>query len=299
MLDIEKQLIEGNLKYHLKINQELENLNSSGNIPKYPVLILTCMDSRIDVHRIFQLEPGDVFVLRNAGNLCSKDSLRSILFSIYQYNIKYVVVLGHLECGMSKVNLIEFKKKIPSEYFTYPAKGASDLIREIREFFKPFINEINNIKRQIEILQKLQVHNPELKIFGMLYDVESGWVLEYDLFKKFTSTKNLRTDYKAIIREKQFQFIDFLESIEEEIVNDKNIKEVAQELEPKEQEEELSEVVLNEDNMISNTNLDQEIRVPFVFTKIRIPKIRFHGVKIYTPKISLKKSVLNFKVKTS
>ncbi|MFW9897589.1 MAG: carbonic anhydrase [Candidatus Thorarchaeota archaeon] len=290
MLDIERLLVEGNLKYYLKINQESENLETSGKFPRYPVLILTCMDSRIDIHRIFQLEPGDVFVLRNAGNLSTQDSLRSILIAIYQYDIKFIVVLGHLNCGMTKVNLLELKKKIPYEYFPHAAKGTSDLFGEIKEFFKPFIDEIKNIKRQIGILQKLRVHNPELKILGMLYDVGSGWVLEYDLIKKISSMKDLKMQYKSLLKEKQFQFIDFLESVEEEIVNDKDMKEVTQEQDFDEQEEELSKVVLNEDNMIQSNAFNQEFRAPFVFPKIRVPKITFQRVKIYTPKISRKKS---------
>ena len=81
--DIEKTLIEGNLRFQWKITQDLENLEVEEKIPKYPVLILTCMDPKIDIHRIFQLKPGDVFVLRNAGNVYTQDMLRSILISIF------------------------------------------------------------------------------------------------------------------------------------------------------------------------------------------------------------------------
>ncbi|MFW9785498.1 MAG: carbonic anhydrase, partial [Candidatus Heimdallarchaeota archaeon] len=67
-IDMEKILIEGNLKFKRKILEDLESIEVERKVPRYPVLILTCMDPRIDVHRIFQLKPGDVFVLRNAGN---------------------------------------------------------------------------------------------------------------------------------------------------------------------------------------------------------------------------------------
>ena len=137
-IDIEKVLINGNLRYQRKISQGLENLEVNDKIPKYPVLILTCFDPRIDVHRIFQLNPGDIFVLRNAGNLYTQDTLRSILLTIYQYNIKYIIILGHLDCYMTKIKLLELKQKIPYEFFSYKSRENSDLFSEVRDFFKPF-----------------------------------------------------------------------------------------------------------------------------------------------------------------
>ena len=135
MSDIERMLIEGNLRFQLKITQELENIETKTKRPRYPVLILTCMDPRIDIHRIFQLDPGDVFVIRNAGNLSNQNSLRSILLAIYQYNIKYIIILGHLDCGMTKINLLELKKNVPYEFLPYSSKRNSDLFTETKEFF--------------------------------------------------------------------------------------------------------------------------------------------------------------------
>ncbi|KKK78408.1 hypothetical protein LCGC14_2843880, partial [marine sediment metagenome] len=217
MLDIKRMLIEGNLRFHLKINQDLENIETKIKLPRYPVLILTCMDPRIDIHRIFQLDPGDVFVLRNAGNLCSQDSLRSILLAIYQYNIKYIIILGHLDCGMTKINLLELKRNVPYEFLPNTSNETLDLFAETRELFKPFNDELRNIKQQMETLHRLQLHNQEVKILGMLYDVETGWVLEYERFKEIVSIENFRNHYKTILREKQYQFIDFLKTIEDEI----------------------------------------------------------------------------------
>ena len=82
MEDIIERLINGNNRYQWEILQENENIEKDHTIPKIPLLILTCMDSRIDVHRIFQLKPGDALVLRNAGNQYTEDVLRSILIAI-------------------------------------------------------------------------------------------------------------------------------------------------------------------------------------------------------------------------
>jgi len=74
--DIENQILEGNFRFQGKITQDLESVEIRSKYPKFPLLILTCMDPRIDVNRIFQLTPGDAFVLRNAGNYYSRDMLQ-------------------------------------------------------------------------------------------------------------------------------------------------------------------------------------------------------------------------------
>jgi len=284
MSDIERMLIEGNLRFHLKIIQDLENIETKSKLPRYPVLILTCMDPRIDVHRVFQLDPGDVFVLRNAGNLCSQDSLRSILLAIYQYNIKYIIILGHLDCGMTKINLLELKMKVPREFLPYTSKQTLDLFIETRKFFQPFIDELRNVKEQIKILQKTQVHNPEIKILGMLYDVETGWVLEYNSFEEFASIEDFRENYKTILREKQFQFIDFLETIEDEIINAEDLDKMKREKEPNEAEEIFIDTVLNNNVEVPTDIQNQNLNSSTILTKIQVPKINFPKVKIHIPK---------------
>ena len=291
MIDNIKDIfLNGNYRYRLRILKELEKVEPEEKIPKYPVLILTCMDPRIDVHRIFQLDPGDVFVLRNAGNLCNQESLRSILLAIYQYNIKYIIILGHLDCGMTKINLLELKQKVPHEFLPYTSKQTLDLFIETRKFFQPFIDELRNVKEQIKILQKIQVHKPEVKILGMLYDVETGWVLEYDRFKELAYIENFRANYKTILREKQFQFIDFLETIEDEIINAEDLDKMKREKEPNEPEEMLIDTVLNNNDEVPADIQIQNLNTPTILTKIQVPKINFPGVKIHIPKIYRKRN---------
>ncbi|MHA2281744.1 MAG: carbonic anhydrase [Promethearchaeota archaeon] len=284
MSDIERMLIEGNLRYHLKITQDLENIETKNKLPRYPILIITCIDPRIDIHRIFQLDPGDVFVIRNAGNLCTQDSLRSILFAIYQYNIKFIIVLGHLDCGMTKVSLLNLRGKVPHEFLPYRTKGTLDLFTETKEFFQLFTDELRNIKRQIETLHQLQVHNPEIKIQGMLYDVETGWVLEYDNVEEFASIENFREHYKTILREKQFQFIDFLDTIKDEIINPENLEKMTQEKESDKVEEKFINTVLNKNEKDLTDIQIQNLTTPIILTKLQVPKVYFPGVKIHIPK---------------
>jgi carbonic anhydrase len=305
--NIENVLINGNLRYQWKILQGLENIEVNDKIPKYPVLILTCIDPRIDVHRIFQLNPGDIFILRNAGNLYTQDTLRSILLTVYQYNIKYIIILGHVDCAMTKIKLLELKRKIPYEFLPYKSRANLDIVSEVRDFFKPFTDELINIKQQVENLHIISKHKPEVKITGMLYDVETGWVFEYDKFTEFATIENIRKHYKTVLREKKYQFIDFIETIENEIINNDELEEIMLENDLYEEKKgDLHKLVDKEEQFPIYTEyyvkdatyvkiqdqkieLDKNFNIQMIIPKIQVPKIHFAGVKIHIPKISRKK----------
>ncbi|MFX1363646.1 MAG: carbonic anhydrase [Promethearchaeota archaeon] len=294
MEDIIKDILKGNYRYHLKISKELENINKIESIPKFPVLILTCMDPRINVNEIFQFNLGDVFVLRNAGNLYTLDVLRSIILAIVKFNIKFIVVLGHLDCGMTKINLNEFREKLPIKFLSSLTQNYHEHISKIRNFFKPFLDEIQNIKEQIKSLELIKEFYPETEICGMLYDVETGLVFEYEKIKDYKNIQSFRQNYKEILTDKKNQFTDFLEEIEPEDIKIDNSNDNSQDIELKEYIN--SFISENDDKFkkISIIELDDikdklKDNNSTIVPKISIPKIQFHGVKIHIPKIYTKK----------
>ncbi len=79
-------------------------------------VVLGCIDSRVPIEKIFQAKPGELLVLKNAGNIITSDILRSILVAIYELNAKFIVIMGHTECGMAILDnekeIIHLKKKL-------------------------------------------------------------------------------------------------------------------------------------------------------------------------------------------
>lgn len=64
--------------------------------------VLSCADSRVALDYIFDTNPGDLFVVRNAGNVCGAPSggiIGSIEYSVGNLETQLVVVLGHTNCG--------------------------------------------------------------------------------------------------------------------------------------------------------------------------------------------------------
>jgi len=61
--------------------------------------VLGCSDSRVPVEVIFGQGPGQLFVVRVAGNVVAPTQLGSIEFAVRQLGVKLVMVLGHSGCG--------------------------------------------------------------------------------------------------------------------------------------------------------------------------------------------------------
>jgi carbonic anhydrase len=61
--------------------------------------ILSCGDSRVVPDNIFDTAPGNLFVVRNAGNVCEDVGLGSLEFAAAALGVSLIVVLGHTHCG--------------------------------------------------------------------------------------------------------------------------------------------------------------------------------------------------------
>jgi carbonic anhydrase len=76
---------------------------ASGQNPS--TLFITCSDSRVVPHMLTQTEPGELFVLRNAGNLvppCAEASggeAATIEYAVKALKVEQIVVCGHSHCG--------------------------------------------------------------------------------------------------------------------------------------------------------------------------------------------------------
>jgi carbonic anhydrase len=62
-------------------------------------VVLGCSDSRVPIETIFDQVPGNVFVVRIAGNFLNDGTLGSIEFAVDVLKAQLVVVLGHARCG--------------------------------------------------------------------------------------------------------------------------------------------------------------------------------------------------------
>lgn len=102
-------LLDGYRRFRNSAYQEqrarFDQLAIEGQSP--PVMIIACSDSRVDPTRIFDVAPGEVFVLRNVANLVppyepdggQHSASAAIEFAVTQLKVAEIVVMGHGQCG--------------------------------------------------------------------------------------------------------------------------------------------------------------------------------------------------------
>ena len=163
---------------------------ASGQSPA--TLIITCADSRIDPSLITQAEPGDIFVVRNAGNIVptldgdgssADGNAASIEYAITALNVSHIVVCGHSSCGaMGGLQNLDGLDALPS-------------VRRWLEHSEPLLDTAvaddldalieANVLLQLEHLKQYpgvseKIDAGELTLHAWVYDIGSGDVRAYD-----------------------------------------------------------------------------------------------------------------------
>lgn len=62
-------------------------------------VVITCSDSRVAPEIYFDQKQGDIFVVRNAGNIADETALGSLEFAVAALGARLIVVVGHDACG--------------------------------------------------------------------------------------------------------------------------------------------------------------------------------------------------------
>ena len=164
-------------------------------------LFITCADSRIVPNTITQTEPGDLFLIRNAGNIVPPWGAggggegATIQYSLEVLGIRNIVVLGHSQCGAMKA-LLENRPldDLPAikQWFSHAEatrqivkhkyKGLSGdaLARAAAE--ENVLVQLNNISTHPSVASRLATG--ELNLYGWYYDIGTGVVRQYDQAKQ-------------------------------------------------------------------------------------------------------------------
>ncbi len=106
MPNTNNELIQGYQRFARKDDHGLYQKLLAGQHPH--TLLFSCSDSRIVPEEIFDAKPGEIFVLRNVGNLALTDNASiaaAIDYAVGHLQVKRVVVLAHQECGAVKACL--------------------------------------------------------------------------------------------------------------------------------------------------------------------------------------------------
>ena len=175
--------------------KELFEKLSTGQSPE--ALFITCSDSRIETAMITQTDPGELFILRNAGNIVPPHTNQtggvtaSIEFAIGALHIPHIVICGHTECGamkgaMNRAGLTNLPHV--REWLGY-SQGAVDIVEAMGADLDPDAKMRMLLEQNVILqLQHLKTHptvavalaQKAVQLHGWIYDIKTGSVCAYD-----------------------------------------------------------------------------------------------------------------------
>lgn len=194
-----EELIQGIQEFReIYVSKNWQLLEQLAHGQKPRVLFITCSDSRIDPNLLTQTDIGELFTIRNAGNIvppygaANGGEGATIEYAIHALGIEQIVVCGHSHCGAMKglLQLGKLEEEMPLVYsWLRHAEATRRLIKENYSHYSGEelmeITVAENVLAQIENLKTYPVihsklYQGKLKIYGWVYLIETGEVLAYD-----------------------------------------------------------------------------------------------------------------------
>ncbi|SDH87760.1 carbonic anhydrase [Paraburkholderia phenazinium] len=109
------RLMDGNARYvaNAPANKDYSAGRASRVTAQYPIAaIVGCADSRVSPELAFDQEPGNLFVVRVAGNFVNEDGLASLEYGVKFLQVPLIVVLGHTNCGAVSATVDAIQKGV-------------------------------------------------------------------------------------------------------------------------------------------------------------------------------------------
>ena len=162
------RFVSGNLAPKDHYDEDRQRL-SQGQHPF--AVVLCCSDSRVVPEILFDQKLGDLFVIRNAGNVVDEDVLGSVEYAVEHLESPLVVVLGHSSCGA--VTATCQGGELPGHIV--------DIAKRIRPSISADCCINDNARRHAERMARLIEENPivehlNVKVAAAFYDIASGVV---------------------------------------------------------------------------------------------------------------------------
>lgn len=155
-------------------------------------MIISCCDSRVDPSLIFQMDPGDLFVVRNVANIVPPyeaddkhhGTSAALEFGVCYLHVKHLIILGHSQCGgiqallnsdnlhqndfiSNWVSLIELK----NTSLTPEIAAKKALLQSYKHCLTfPWLKE--------------RIDNQQMAVHLWYFDIETAAIDQYDFEKK-------------------------------------------------------------------------------------------------------------------
>lgn len=204
-----RKLIEGIVEFRRTVQKgyrEAFGRLATGQAPD--TLFIACSDSRVVPNTFASTNPGDLFVIRNVGNLippCGKHGVSgsdegeaaAIEFSVMSLKVSDIIVCGHSECGAMRA-LVDNRNKVPTPNLRRWLRHGDEATERLKSgvSLDKSLSDINqlsqlNVLLQMEHVQsypavKERVEAGNLSVHGWWFDIAKADVYAFEKeLKKF------------------------------------------------------------------------------------------------------------------
>mgnify|MGYP006294767593 CR=1 FL=1 len=196
-----KTILEGYGEFSKNLSaadKELFSRLSEGQSPE--ALLITCSDSRIVPQLFTHTGPGDIFMVRNAGNIIppcghkgispgDQSEMASVEYAVKHLGVRHIIVCGHSDCGAMKAlqsgvdqegtpHLYHWLNHAQDTLENFKAEASSewDEVSQLSQF--NVIRQLEHLKNYKFIRERLE--KDELTLHGWFFNISSASLYLYD-----------------------------------------------------------------------------------------------------------------------
>ncbi|MEB5838470.1 carbonic anhydrase [Pantoea dispersa] len=192
-----KEIIEGFLKFQKNAFPERVKLfKNLANQQSPRALFISCSDSRLVPELVTQREPGDLFVIRNAGNIVPSYGPEpggvsaSVEYAVAALRVNDIVICGHSDCGaMTAIATCKCLDHMPAVSNWLRYADSARVVNEARQHAdqparvaamvrENVIAQLANIQTHPSV--RLALEEGRVTLHGWIYDIESGRIDAFD-----------------------------------------------------------------------------------------------------------------------
>ncbi len=195
-----KKLIKGIIDFRQNVLPESREKFARLALGQRPdSLFIACSDSRVAPNVFASTDPGDLFVVRNVGNLipcCGDDGhstadeseAAAIEFAILTLNVSDIIVCGHSDCGAMRA-LLDGREKISAPHLRAWLRHGEAALEQLAEANDTLsrVNRLSqlNVLQQIDHLRsypavKERLDTGRLRLHGWWFELNTANVYRYD-----------------------------------------------------------------------------------------------------------------------
>lgn len=180
--------------YFASHRQLFEQLATVGQNPE--TLFITCSDSRVVPNLITNAPPGELFIVRNIGNVVPRTDLpggtaAAIQYAVEVLNVENIILCGHTQCGAMQaiLNPQRIEKLTYVKRWLEPTASVRRVIEERYAHLSPedrltaavqenVLTQLENLREYPFVAERLEAGT--LHLSGWVFNLAHGEVFNYD-----------------------------------------------------------------------------------------------------------------------